>query len=286
MKDDIKSVKNVLKMIAGMLQAKMNANEQKTAPGNEKEAYMNLDTFFHHYVHQSYGIEDLANKYCEIYLLSIDAHRGRDLRIELVRKFIGIDSDRMPNSVFDKFLSLVKATNIPVLHLFTKNINQLSIDYNKVRYSLKDLLHGCDAKLMPETLNECRKFCRTSVDNPRLEKKMTTEVYEVYRDLQEQIIRSRFHSMTHWIRELLEAEGSGSGGTDSEYDDSEDREAKANKTVTLEELATALVTDFDLSDYVRGGVHLTITRTKRRVTQMLQALVVDAQGAAPSGITA
>lgn len=79
-------------MLGGMVQAKITAVDP--------EALMHVDSFMYHYVFKSYGIEDLAEKYCEVYLLSINAHRKKDFRIELMRKFIGIDKDSLPYPIF------------------------------------------------------------------------------------------------------------------------------------------------------------------------------------------
>jgi len=112
---ELKSVKNVLKMIAGLLQAKIAAMDKSA---NDVQALMNIDCFFYHHVQQTYGLQALADRYCEVYLASVEAHRKKDSRIELFRKFVGLDLDRLPYSIFERYVALVKATGVPVASLF------------------------------------------------------------------------------------------------------------------------------------------------------------------------
>ena len=51
---EAKSVKNVLKMIAGLLQAKISAMDKSAS---DSQALMNLDGFFYHHIQQTYGLE-------------------------------------------------------------------------------------------------------------------------------------------------------------------------------------------------------------------------------------
>ena len=65
---------------------------------------MNVDLYFLQYTKYTYGLDNLASKYFEIYMYSIDCHRKADIRIELFRKFIGFDMERLPYSIFEKFV--------------------------------------------------------------------------------------------------------------------------------------------------------------------------------------
>jgi hypothetical protein len=77
---------------------------------NDNFALMNMDIYFYHHIAQTYGLDSLALKYAEIYLASIEAHKNMDPRIDLFRKLIGLDHDRLPFSIFEKFVKLIKAT--------------------------------------------------------------------------------------------------------------------------------------------------------------------------------
>ena len=68
---------------------------------------------------QTYGMDQLANKYCEIYLLSIEHQKKKDARLELFRRFVGLDSDKLPPSIFEKYITMMKATGIQPANLFT-----------------------------------------------------------------------------------------------------------------------------------------------------------------------
>ena len=74
-KDAAKSIKNVQKMLAGFMQAKINAMDNKKDKLADVEATMNIDQYFFHYVCQTYGLDQLAVKYSEMYLCSINKHR-------------------------------------------------------------------------------------------------------------------------------------------------------------------------------------------------------------------
>lgn len=101
---------------------------------------MNIDCFFYHHVQQTYGLQQLADRYCETYLASVEAHRKKDTRIELFRKFVGLDLDKLPYSIFERYVQLIKATGVPVQSLFMQNMSTMYVDYSKVRHTFKDLL--------------------------------------------------------------------------------------------------------------------------------------------------
>lgn len=142
--NETKSIRNVLKMVAGLMQAKIAAMDSKAT---DAQALMNIDCFFYHHVQTTYGLEALANKYCEIYLASIEMHKKKDSRIELFRKFIGLDNDKLPYSIFERYVTMVKHSNMPVSLIYTQNITTMYVDYNRVRYSFKDFLSTATAFL-------------------------------------------------------------------------------------------------------------------------------------------
>lgn len=140
---DLKSVKNVLKMVASLLQAKITAMSKMSKHQHlqyDHLAMMNIDAFYYHHMQQTYGLDQLANKYSEIYLASIEAHRSRDTRLELFRKFVGLDIDKLPYSIFERYVTMIKATNIPVQNLFTMALSGVYVEYPRVRYIFKELL--------------------------------------------------------------------------------------------------------------------------------------------------
>jgi hypothetical protein len=132
---------------------------------------------------QTYGMDQLANKYCEIYLLSIEHQRKKDARLELFRRFIGLDSDKLPPSIFEKYITMMKATGIQPANLFTQPLSSLFVDYNRVRYTFRDLLKGANDFTANECFRQLKKFTRVVTDNAALLKRLEPEDYEVLKDL-------------------------------------------------------------------------------------------------------
>jgi hypothetical protein len=55
----------------------------------------------------------------------------------------------------------------------------------------------------------------------------------------------------------------------------ESEDEKVIKTITMTELVSFLVNNFDLADYIRGGIHLTKTKITKRVVHFVKNFVVD-----------
>ena len=170
---------------------------------------MNIDCFFYHHVQQTYGLEQLANKYCEVYLASLEALRKKDGRIELFRKFVGLDMDRLPYSIFERYVTMIKATNVHVTNLLTQNMAHMFVDYNRVRHTFKDLLRGASDLVQKDVYEQLRRYTKVMTDNPNISKSLELEDYEVFKDLQEQTIRSKFKSTANVLKALFEEAGGG-----------------------------------------------------------------------------
>ena len=56
-----------------------------------------------------------------------------------------MDLDKLPYSIFERFVVMVKSTSIPIASLFMNAISTMFIPYSKVRYILKDLIFGCSS---------------------------------------------------------------------------------------------------------------------------------------------
>ena len=61
-----------------------------------------------------FGSEILAKKYCEIYLLSIQKYADQDSRVDLFRKLVGLDRDKLPYGVFMQYVQLIKSANYSI----------------------------------------------------------------------------------------------------------------------------------------------------------------------------
>lgn len=95
----------------------------------KKQVEMNFEHYFYEFMSQKYGLDKLAQKYTEIYLLSIEKYKNDDTRIDLFRKFVGLDNLKLPSSIFQAYLQMIRKTNINIQVLFTSNINNLFVDF-------------------------------------------------------------------------------------------------------------------------------------------------------------
>jgi len=80
---------------------------------------------------------------------------------------------------------MIKSTAIPVLSLFTNNMNAMFIDYNKVRYSFKELLLGSTEFILNDAYKQIKKYVKIISDNPKIMKFLELSDYEVMKDLAE-----------------------------------------------------------------------------------------------------
>ena len=67
--------------------------------------------------------------------------------------------------------------------------------------------------------------------------------------------------------------------------ESSSEESEEETCVTSEQLVSFLLNNFDLTDYVRGGVHLTKSKTAKRVAHMVEIFVIQGHGIDPTKIT-
>jgi hypothetical protein len=65
---------------------------------------------------------------------------------------------------------------------------------------------------------------------------------------------------------------------DSEEEDSYEL---ANRTVSLKQVVDFMVDNFDLADYVKGGLYLTKNRIIKRVAHMLETIAIHGLGYNP-----
>ena len=96
-------------MISNIIQSKIGCMEK-----NDKFSLMNIDHFYFEFMQNRFGLDNLAKKYCEIYLVSIQRYKDADSRVDLFRKFVGLDRDRLPYSVFLYYVQLIKAANYSI----------------------------------------------------------------------------------------------------------------------------------------------------------------------------
>jgi len=91
---------------------------------NENDVFLNLDGYLYQYMLNKYGIAQVACRYCESWLVSLKEYSERDSRIALFLKFVGLHgNDSLPFTIFNFYVDLIKATNIEVHALYTKDIS-------------------------------------------------------------------------------------------------------------------------------------------------------------------
>lgn len=94
---------------------------------NFKIDYLNLEHFYAKFMTNKYGIDHLAQKYTEQWLVSIKKHAERDPRVGIFMRFLGLGGYfSLPFSVFQFYLHLLKATNIEIDQIY-RNIDPTSI---------------------------------------------------------------------------------------------------------------------------------------------------------------
>ena len=221
---------------------------------------MNIDSFYYHHVQQTYGLDQLANKYCEIYLASIEAHRSKDTRLELFRKFVGLDVEKLPYSIFERYVTMIKATNIPVQNLFTMPLNGVYVEYPRVRYIFRELLSEASDLIHKQVYQQLQSYSKVVSGNPTLGKYLELEEYEVFRDLQDATIRSRFKTNAMMLKSLFIELNIQTEELDSDSED--DRgSSQAPKLVTKRQFVEFLLSNFDLTDYSRGNFNCSPKKT-------------------------
>lgn len=99
-----------------------------------------------------------------------------------------------------------------------------------------------------------KKHTKVVTDNLALLRCLDLEDYEVFKDLQEQTIRSKYKSTAAVLQAIfMEAGGDEEDGLIS---DDEDEDVKKRVFITKGHLAEFLMRNFDLNDYSRGTLNL------------------------------
>ena len=136
-----KTLKKTLEIIAEIVQARIDLFNEPT--DNFKIDFSNLEHFYAKFMSKKYGIDNLAVKYTEQWLVSIKANADRDARVSLFMRFMGLGGyHSLPFSVFRFYLHLLKATNVDI-DAFYKNQDpaEINLSYQKVMFGYKELLN-------------------------------------------------------------------------------------------------------------------------------------------------
>ena len=156
---------------------------------NDPMSYMNVDAFFYHHIQQTYGLDQLAHKYCELYLTSTMFHKNvknealKDQRIDLFARFVGVAHDRLPYSIFEKYMYMIKGTSMNINNLFQVNLNNTFVDYMKVRYVFKELISTASELIHKSVYTSLKSAVKSTAVNMYIAKTIEIEEFEVFKDL-------------------------------------------------------------------------------------------------------
>lgn len=124
-----KTLKKTLEIVAEIIQERLNLMNAPT--DNFRIDLLNLEHFYAKFMQTKYGIDSLAMKYTEQWLVSIKAHAHRDPRINLFMRFLGLGGyHSLPFSVFRYYLHLLKSTNVKVEEVFANaDPSEITLSY-------------------------------------------------------------------------------------------------------------------------------------------------------------
>jgi len=139
-------VRKTQTVIAEIIQARMDLENQVSFSDEEQKLMAsNFDEFVYNFFLTKYGVNNIAAKYAERFVISILAYKMKDTRINLINKFIGVQHfDTLPQSVLKYFMKLIKSTNIDVLTIFTADIFKINVNYPTVKRTFKSLIKKVD----------------------------------------------------------------------------------------------------------------------------------------------
>ena len=122
---------------------------------------LNLEHFYAKFMSNKYGIEHLALKYMEAWMVSIKSNAERDPRVALFMRFMGISGQQsLPFSVFQFYLHLIKATNVQVNYIYKhEDPSTITLSYQKVMYGFRELLSQTNAFNRRNVMTQLRNAC-------------------------------------------------------------------------------------------------------------------------------
>ena len=160
---------------------------------------MNIDHYFYEYMINRFGLESLAKKYCEIYLLSFQKYKDQDSRVELFRKFVGMDRDRLTYSVFLHYVQLIKLANYSITAIFTSNIQNLYLEFNVAKQNLMTVLQDANPYIHNMIQQQLKRYAKVFSDNKRLSKGVDIDEYQTLKEFQEKVNLSRHRNMNEFL---------------------------------------------------------------------------------------
>jgi hypothetical protein len=88
-----------------------------------------------------YGMLQIANRYCESWILSIKTHEDKDERLKLFAKFLGLSGtvSDLPYLLFRHYLFMLRIIKVSIAEIFSaEGKKKLMISYSKIQKAIKD----------------------------------------------------------------------------------------------------------------------------------------------------
>ena len=169
-------------MIGEVLQNRVDILDDMNAPDN----FMNLDQYFYNFMQIKHGATELVEKYCEQWMVSILTHAVKDSRVEMFKRFIGLNGlGNWPFSVFKFYLQMLKSTNIKVTTLINAetDLTEVYMNYKNSLTLMRGFLESCNVFLKNSIYQALQKSAKVQCPNPVLQRILDIETYEIYREL-------------------------------------------------------------------------------------------------------
>jgi len=88
-----------------------------------------------------YGMLQIANRYCELWILSIKTHEDKDDRLKLFAKFLGLSgtTSDLPYLLFRHYLFMLRIIKVSITEVFSvEHKKKQMISYSKIQKAIKD----------------------------------------------------------------------------------------------------------------------------------------------------
>ena len=89
----------------------------------------------------AYGMLQIANRYCESWIISIKVNEDKDDRLKLFSKFLGLDGavSRLPITMLKHYLYMLRIAKVSITEIFQKEMRQkLMISYTRIQKALRE----------------------------------------------------------------------------------------------------------------------------------------------------
>ena len=201
-----KTLAKTLHIIAEIVQARLTLLNNPTR--DIRQDYQNQEHFYWQFMCQKYGVDTLALRYMEQWLVSFQVHADKDARVDLYYKFLGLGGPgSLPFSIFAFYVGLLKAANVQISEVYARDITQIQVGYLRVKLGLRDLLAKADRFTRNRILSQLSKCAKVVALNPAIRRGVDFVLYETYRDVVERMLKSdKYRSFGDVLSQLFRQE--------------------------------------------------------------------------------